>query len=189
MNFIFENGSNREPAWDQHTSSWRERAIVLARLAAAINAGENLNYILRLVRDGLIGAGGFDRAGVFLYDPVRAFLMGTWGTDRLGHPIDISTLQFPILSTDKTPMVCVVRGEMDYYLSEDHAGNLQLLPDDPMAGVRSHAVVPMRVNGSVVGLLCVDNLVRNAPISHEDVAMLMPYADQAALAVQHTRLQ
>lgn len=188
MNFVFENGSNRESGLDQHTSSWQERAVVLARLAAAINAGESLNSILRLVRDGLIGAGGFDRAGVFLYDPGRAYLMGTWGTDRLGHPVDISSLQFPVLPTDKTPVIRVVRGELDYYLSEDHAGHLQLPPDDPMAGVRSHAVVPMRVNGTVVGLLCVDNLVSNAPISHEDVAMLMPYADQAALAVQHTRL-
>lgn len=189
MNFVFDKDAGQIPLSEQHTSLWQERAAVLARLSAAINAGENLSTILRLVRDGLIGVGGFDRAGVFLYDPVRALLTGTWGTDRTGHPVDISSLQFPIRPNDNVPAIRVIRGELDYYLSEDHAGNLQLPPDDPMAGVRSHAVVPLKINGSVVGILCVDNLIRNAPITHGDVEMLMPYAHQAALAVQHTRLQ
>ena len=195
MHFFFEDASFQKAvvlqnaAVEPQATLWQERAAVLARLAAAINAGENLSTILRLVRDGLIGVGGFDRAGVFLYDPVRSLMAGTWGTDRAGNPVDITALQYAVTPADTSPAMRILRGELDYYLSEDHAGNFQLPPGDPMAGVRSHAVVPMCANGTVVGLLCVDNLLRNAPITHGDVAMLKPYADQAALAVQHTGLQ
>lgn len=158
----------------------------LASLAAAINANTDLNAILRMARDAVVEAGGFDRAAVFLYDAPSNMLEGTWGTDRSGQPVEISTRRFE--ADQVTPLARVVRGEQDYSLTVNFTEECHLQPNDPMYGTTSHAVVPLRAGDQVIGAICVDNLLRQAPITLEDIQGLLPFAEQTAVAIQNARL-
>ncbi|HZO88165.1 MAG TPA: ATP-binding protein [Chthonomonadaceae bacterium] len=160
----------------------------LSRLAAAISSRTALHEILRMVHDAIIEAGGFDRTAVFLYDREHNLLRGTWGTDRSGEPVDISEVELPILPGDTRAMARLARGEMDYYLSANYTAEVSIPPDHPMYGVHAHAIVPLRVGTQIVGMVAVDNLLRDAPITAEDMDGLLPFADQAAVAIQNAQL-
>ncbi len=85
-------------------------------------------------------------------------------------------------------MYALIQGELDYHISRDLTAEYHLTPDNPMYGVRAHALVPLRVRGSVVGVIFVDNLIQGEVITQEDIAGLLPFADQAAVAIQNARL-
>ncbi|GAB6100603.1 hypothetical protein JCM16358_24820 [Halanaerocella petrolearia] len=55
-------------------------------------------------------------------------------------------------------------------------------------GVSSFACIPLVVNGEAIGVLCVDNIVNQQEITYEDIDSLLPFANQAALAINNARL-
>ncbi|HZP84430.1 MAG TPA: GAF domain-containing protein, partial [Chthonomonadaceae bacterium] len=165
-----------------------ERQRRLSSLAAAICASTALSDILRMVRDAIVHAGGFDRAAVYLYDRENMILRGTWGTDRDGKPADISARVHHITPDSQMPMQRMARGELDFFVSTDFTGEYDISPENTMYGVQAHALVPLRVEGVVVGVVAVDNLLRGARITEEDIAGLLPFADQAAVAIQNAQL-
>jgi PAS domain S-box-containing protein len=164
-----------------------DRQRRLASLAAAISASTALNDVLRMVRDAIVEVGGFDRAAVFLYDRETDRLQGTWGTSRQGAPQDESGIAFPV-TEDSIEVQHIVRGELAYTLIADYTAHRNLAPDDSMYGVGAHAVVPLRVGEDVVGVVFVDNLLRQTLITEEDIEALLPFAEQAAVAIQNARL-
>lgn len=194
INFVFDADSSYSSSTTEVANGYvarprqtgrTEGLQTLARLASAINANRPLIDILRIVRDGIIETGRFDRGAVFLYDRMRSQMVGTWGTDRNGDPIDISHTHYPINSNDPMPSMQILRGEIDYYLTHDYAGTWAIGSNDPMAEVRSHAIVPIQTGDRVIGMLCVDNLLCNRPISASDLETLIPLADQAAIAIRN----
>ncbi len=141
-----------------------------------------------MVRDAIVDAGGFDRAGVFLYDPECNALRGTWGTDRAGGLEDISYQEYALDPDSQAPMLRVARGELDYALSSDFTESNQIGAGDPMVGVRAHAVLALRANDLFLGVVAVDNLLGGAPIHAEDIQGLLPFAELAAVAIANSRL-
>ncbi len=156
----------------------------LGRIASAITANTELHQMMRLVRDGIVGSGLFDRAGVFLYDPASNVLRGVWGTDRNGKLEDISHNVSVVDAERGMPSDLVVSGRIPYSLlsKRDELGS-DLTPDW-MDGVHWHAVVPMRAGDVIVGCISVDNLMSDRPITEADVELLLPFAEQAAAAVR-----
>jgi PAS domain S-box-containing protein len=164
-----------------------ERQRRLGSLAAAISGRTELNDILRMVRDAIVEVAGFDRAGVCLYNKLSQQLEGTWGTDRQGNREE-SSLVLPIEPDSQAGLWRVIRGETDFALCQDMTAEYDLQPDDPMHGVHCHAAVAMKAGGEIVGVVTVDNLLTNAPITPDDVAVLLPFSEQAAVAIQNARL-
>jgi len=115
-------------------------------------------------------------------------LCGTWGTDRDGRPADISARIHHITPDSQMPLQRMARGELDFFVSTDFTGEYDISPENTMYGVQAHALVPLRVEGVVVGVVAVDNLLRSARITEEDIAGLLPFADQAAVAIQNAQL-
>ncbi|HLV81631.1 MAG TPA: histidine kinase dimerization/phospho-acceptor domain-containing protein, partial [Chthonomonadaceae bacterium] len=165
-----------------------ERQRRLSRLAAAISASTSLKDVLRMVRDAVVEAGGFDRAGVFLYDQATNTVRGAWGTDRQGEPEDISFNCYTLGDDLSDPFTRAMLMGEPYVLIEDLTAQYQLSPGDEMYGVRANAAVPLRSGVEVVGLIAVDNLFRDAPITPADLEGLLPFAEQAAVAIQNARL-
>src|SRR5579884_129654 len=165
-----------------------ERQRRLASLAAAISASTSLKDVLRMVRDAVVEAGGFDRAGVFLYDQETDIVQGSWGTDRNGEPEDISFNHYVLGDDLHDPFTRAMRTGEPYIIIEDLTAQFQFSPEDEMYGVHANAAVPLRSGGEVVGLIAVDNLFRDAPITSADVEGLLPFAEQAAVAIQNARL-
>jgi signal transduction histidine kinase/CheY-like chemotaxis protein len=165
-----------------------ERQRRLTRIAAAINARAPLLDILRQVRDAVVEVGGVDRTGIFVLelDPDR--MRGTWGTDREGNPEHISQQIYDLDDPRIALMMQVVRGELDYSLLDDYTTFCGLKPGHVMYGVHAHAIVPLRAGRDLVGVLNIDNLMRDAPITRDDIERVQPFAEQAAVAIQNTRL-
>ncbi len=156
----------------------------LGRIASAITANTELNQMMRLVRDGIVGSGLFDRAGVFLYEPATNLLRGIWGTDRNGNVEDISSNVSTVDPERGMPSDLVVSGRIPYSLVEKRDALGPDVTPTWMEGVHWHAVVPMRAGDVIVGCISVDNLLTDRPITTADVELLLPFAEQAAAAVR-----
>ncbi len=165
----------------------KERQERLAKMATAIGAATALNDILRMVRDGIVIAGGFDRAGVFLYDEATHSIHGTWGTDRAGHLEDIHVESHSI-TPEHTLIIEAMQENTDFVLEESYSQKYNPLPESPMYGVKALGVVAMRAGSEVVGLIGIDNLLTNRPITAKDIESILPFAAQAAAAIQNARM-
>src|SRR5688572_13527877 len=71
---------------DEDLLAQRQRLLDRQRrfmeIAAAINASEEPDHVLHLVRDAIVDSGMFDRAGVWVNE--GDYFRGAWGTDSNG---------------------------------------------------------------------------------------------------------
>src|SRR5207248_1216004 len=51
-----------------------------------------------------------------------------------------------------------------------------------------HAVISLKTDGGVVGMLSVDNLLSGRSVTEANVEALLPFAEQAAVAIRNARL-
>ena len=161
----------------------------LIELTALMNSTMELSKVLRLVRDAVVETGGFDRAGVFLYDKEESMMIGTWGTDRDGRAEDIHEDAYLVSSEDKWLWESGSQDEVPrYVLVDDFQTQYEAPPDETMADVRAHALLYLRVDNQTVGVISVDNLLTQRPIVEDDVRRLVPFADHAAAAIQKSSL-
>jgi signal transduction histidine kinase/DNA-binding response OmpR family regulator len=161
----------------------------LMELTAAMNRTTDLPVILRMVRDAIVDQGGFDRAGVFLYDEKTQLMHGAWGTDRFGVAEDISAEVHPVSIEERKRLGIDRASEAhEYMVVEDYVATYQVDADNPMAGVRGHARVYLRVDSQVVGFLSMDNLLTQRPLQEADVREMLPFAHQAASAIHKARM-
>jgi len=161
----------------------------LMELTAMMNGTMDLREILRLVRDAAVEQGGFDRAGVFLYDETTQTMHGTWGTDREGNAEDIYTESHPVNADDRKRLgLDKTADAREYMVVEDYQRTYKIGEGNAMKGVHGHARVYLRVDSQIVGFISVDNLISQRPIYHADVKALLPFAHQAAAAIHKARL-
>ena len=172
-----------------------EREVIVSRqkmlleLIATINSTFDLSQVLRLVRDAVVEIGGFDRAGVFLYDEAKKTMVGSWGTDRHGQAESISHEWFSVDPVQIEPPEGNEPGFLrSYELSGDAGSEGMFDPTSSMWGVKAHAMLYLRANRRLVGAISVDNLLSDKPITQEEVTALLPFAHQAAAAIQKAAL-
>ncbi len=169
----------------EHLRELAKQRLAL-ELTTAINESVDLSAILRLVRDAVVEKCGFDRAGVFLYDEANNIVHGAWGTDRHGRPEDTSWASFNL--DDKQRWGLNSDDKKGYVLTR-HFEELEGEElDAEMTGVQEHGSVPMRVNGTTVGFIAVDNVITQRPITEKDLEGLLPFAAQAAGAILKAQL-
>ncbi len=176
--------------WDvTELEQLQRRQERLMEIAQAVNADADLRDVLRMVRDAVVQTAGFDRAGLWLYDEVAGGMKGTWGTSRDGQAVDEWTEFFTITAGDDHPLRQILAGDIGYFLV--HQYEFALRPSDrvDMRGVGYHATLGLALKDTVIGLLCVDNLLTNRPISEDDLRALLPFCEQAAIAIESARLR
>lgn len=54
--------------------------------------------------------------------------------------------------------------------------------------MQAFAIIPLLNQGNEIGVLIIDNLVNNNPITEEDIDSVIPLANQAAIAIEHANL-
>lgn len=178
--------------WNARLVDERERHLEMHRRIAAIAAATSrrkpLPGILRIARDSAVEVCGFDRAAVFVYDAERGTMCGVCGTSREGEAIDTTGAEFNAPVEIDRRAKYFVHGELECILFEDMTASYGLAPDNEMYGVHANGAVFLRADDALVGMLCVDNFLRDAPISAADMERLMPLAEQAAVAIRDARL-
>jgi signal transduction histidine kinase len=180
---------SRETSYSSLAPTRREQRRWQSRLTHAMTTGAPLMELLRLLRDGIVAACGFDRAGVFLYDPQSGLLRGVWSTDLKGRSFDASSQILSLRPDDSGIAARLVRGEIDYYLVSDHAGRNVPPPNDPRHGISVYALVPLMCSGSLLGMLYLDNAISGSPITPANIEQIMPFVEQGALAIHYCGLQ
>ncbi len=153
----------------------------LAEVTSAVSGFAPLDSILRMVRDAVIEFGGFDRAGVF--QVLGNDVLGAWGTDARGQPQSEAGLAETL--DDWGPSIDDLASGARQFVIEPW------MPDEnePACGQTiEHVVIAMRAGSELVGLISADNLLTNRPVTEADVRPLIPFAEEAAVAIRSIRL-
>ena len=157
----------------------------LQTIAAAANLPSDLEDILLLVRQGFLSLGDFDRAGIWLVEGDA--IHGAWGTDENGNLTDERHCRHA-LRTYKLPEFCEMHGGQIFFIKKSdiyvtaHGECITVDPPLDLAGIA------LRVRGEMIGIIYFDNLLTRRPISVSDVEEIMPFADQAGVAIANARL-
>lgn len=145
--------------------------------------GQNSNAIMRKVRDLVVCEGGFDRAGVFLYNSVTELFQGSWGTDIHGVEEDISTSVIPFEDLERRTWEAMQSGGKPYCIRhfepEDSRGSFPA----EMATVRDHVQVILSYYGELIGFVSIDNLISNRPITGADIEPLLAMTEYASASL------
>lgn len=159
----------------------RELEIV-HRIAGAITSLD-LASVLREIRDGLVDGLGFDRAGILLVDPRDPHVLtGTWGTDLDGNVTDEREMRMVWRETPH--LAAIMGGDVPYWIRP-----LGQSPE-PAEGqlLKQHVLVPLRSGAQTVGVLSVDNVRSQRPITETDAEVVLILAGHAAVAIEKARL-
>ncbi|MBW3623669.1 MAG: SpoIIE family protein phosphatase [Armatimonadetes bacterium] len=162
---------------------------LLHDLSRTISSTLDVDEVLLMVRNAIIGALGYNRCSIYLVDPETDVIQGRWGTDREGNLKDLSALTLPLNAN--RPIAQVAREELPFYLSDDMEQYIQDYGEhlrDEVENVRAHAVLPLAAKGRIVGVLTVDNWKDGPPITEEELVDLLPFTYQAAIAIDNARL-
>jgi PAS domain S-box-containing protein len=145
-----------------------------------------LQRIWHSVHDDL----NFDRLGIFLYDHALNSVNGTFGTNRQGEMVEEWDLRIPLdVETGETaPLINVIREENGVYVTDNYTADRDIPSGHSMEGVKAYAAVAAWAGDKPIGIVCVDNLITERPITEEQLEALRLFAGYAGLAIQNARL-
>jgi signal transduction histidine kinase len=155
----------------------------LYELTQMLNSSLNLTETLNLVMDLLIHLTGAERGCLMLLDEDGALQM------QAGRHFDVSTTDSFDIELSHSVVQKVVEGAQPVLTT-----NAQMDPrfseKESVVGyhLRSIVCVPMHIRGRVIGALYLDNRMRSAVFSEDDLPMLLAFANQAAVAIENARL-
>jgi len=144
-----------------------------------------IEKIWRGVREDL----DFDRAAIFLYNPLRNSMDDTFATDNQGQMIDAWNESYPITEgiTEATTFMRVLERPDGFYFTHDYWRSHNVTEGDEMYGVNDFAAVAAWA-GKPVAVICVDHLTTGRPIADEQLEALRLFAGYAGLAIENARL-
>lgn len=133
---------------------------------------------------------GFDRLGIYLYDPESNSMLGTYGTNNDGEMIDESNDRKPLDndSLDASTFIKVLKDEDGYYFTHQYDIDHNIEENTVMLGVKDYAAVAAWAGNKPVAVLCVDNAISQQLIKDEQLESLRLFAGFAGLAIENSRL-
>ncbi|AIE86470.1 response regulator [Fimbriimonas ginsengisoli] len=164
----------------QETMMRRQRRLM--QMATAISGQQNLDVVFRLVCDAMLETGWIDRVGVWVIDGDK--LCGTWGTDAEGNIVDERHLSYSLRDCSDTVQE-VIRDGKPFVI--DVLSDLSVVGKPGTSGV-PRAIMAFRAGGELQGIISVDTLRTGRPITAADAELLLPFADQAAVAILNAKL-
>lgn len=157
----------------------------LAELSVAVSLNEDVDLILRMVRDSICTVGLADRAGVWIYED--GAMHGTWGTDINGNLKDehgeVESYE-ELVEQSADEMKLLIAGEIPYFLiTFDYE-----TPEGVLKKEVPYAALSLQAGTDWIGMVMIDNFITGRKLKEEDVLALVPFASQAALAIHRVRL-
>ena len=184
--------AEKERAAREAAARQLERLTTLAQITEQLLATTDLDQVLRVVVEAagrlcdasgamvaLLDAGRRRMTVAAAHGPLRTYFEERAPQVILDDPDFLATATGRAYATGGTVVV------------EDYAAWPQANPAQAQslaAGVRAIVAAPLRVEGAVIGILWVGDVVAR-PFAPEDVALVEALADQAALAIEHARLE
>lgn len=167
----------------------RQRRIMLEKvieLGKQVTEAGDLDTTFNKIWHGIHDHLGFDRVGIFLFNPENNSMDSVLGTDINGNKHDTRGNYFPI---PKNPTFRHLLETPDgiYYTSTYTEDNL-ITPESEMYGVNDYASVGVWAGGRPVAAIAVDQLLSQRPISPQQLEALRLFAGYAGLAIENARL-
>jgi signal transduction histidine kinase/CheY-like chemotaxis protein len=154
----------------------------LMEVSAAVSANKDPDTIFGLVRDSLVDIAKFDRVGVYVL--ADGLLHGTIGTDSVGKRSDEHERRIDPKKLGKFTEMMENLEPFSICTYED----VVILEDGTEKTSFPNLAISLIAGGKILGLIFADNLFSERPITAEQVMPLLPFAQQAAIAVLNAQL-
>ncbi|HID64684.1 MAG TPA: GAF domain-containing sensor histidine kinase, partial [Anaerolineae bacterium] len=161
-----------------------KRLTALYEVSRTLNSVLDLEGVLNLAMDAVMGVTGAERGFAMLLDPESDEWLIT-----LARHIDRQEIESPSFHASReaieeviathTPMVTTnVQADQDSTAQADGVG----------ASPRSILCVPLVIREQLTGVIYVDNRMETGTFNTQDLDFLTAFADQAAIAIENARL-
>jgi len=165
-----------------------DKLEILGRISSALISSLDLEEIFKVIISGVRNGIGFDRAGLFLVDENSNIIQGVFGTDVSGNLVQIQDQIFPVVDGDNY-FADIALGKIKEFYTENATKTLPLSQKKYLAnGVRQNAIVALRLDGKVIGMIAIDNVISNKKFTPNDLQLLKIFADQAAMAIRNAQI-
>lgn len=168
---------------DQQNTAYQKRVAALYEVSKVIGSSLNLQTVLDQVMDAIIQLTGAERGFLMLLndDAQLAVRVARNFDQETLQPTDVNfsrTITRQVFDTGK-PVVTTNAQEDPRY-----AGQASIVAHS----MRSVMATPLRARGTTIGVVYVDNRIREALFSDDDLAFFDAFASQAAVAIENARL-
>lgn len=190
LNEKIKNELSQQTQAKEREENRRSMLEKVVKLGQSVTEVYDLRTTLMRIWNGVREDLGFDRVGIYLYNPERVSMDGTFGTNNQGEMIDewhtwVSLKQenpesksFLLVLEKPDTIYRTHTYDIDYHPSEDHI----------MSGVQDFAAIAAWAGEKPVAAICVDHLITRRPITEEQLEALRLFAGYAALAIQNAKL-
>jgi PAS domain S-box-containing protein len=155
------------------------------QLGKAVTQVTDQRSCLRRVYESVQNGLSFDRVGIFIYDRDQDVFHGTLGTDCVGKLVESFTTVGGIHAGTFRDVLSQPAG---FVFIPDFAAQHGEYVTEDMEGVKENAAVALWAGDSPVGILCVDNLLTQRPMSEEQLEALRLFAGYAGAAIENAHL-
>jgi PAS domain S-box-containing protein len=162
---------------------WLEKVLELGEAVAQV---ADLQTCLLTIHESVRLGLGFDRVGLFLYDPDEEMVHGVYGTDLAGEVEDMSWYVVPV--EEHEAFREVLSNPKSFVFSPDYSAKFSLPPEHEMYGVKEHITVAAWAGDEPVATMSADNLITQRHITEEQIEALRLFAYFAGLAIKNAHL-
>lgn len=160
--------------------------VALIQVGQVVNSSLELNDVLRVVMDNIIGLSGAERGFLMLrekgssYGKLVIHIARNWEKESIDSSESaISQTIIQRVVTDGNPVVTTNAQEDPRFGSQESIIAYNL---------RSILCVPLKVRGEVTGVIYADNRMRSGIFTDGKKNLLSAFADHAAVAIENARL-
>ena len=175
----------------QHEAEERElrrRAMLekVVQLGKRVTEVNDLPTIIERIWHGVHDDLGFDRLGIFLYNPERQSFDGTLGTNNQSQMVDEWNISYP--RSEITIFDRLLEQPDGLYFTHNYDVENEIGEDSDMYGVKDYAAVAAWAGNKPIAVICVDNLITKRLIGNEELESLRLFGGYVGLAIQNARL-
>ncbi|HEX9332834.1 MAG TPA: ATP-binding protein [Anaerolineales bacterium] len=171
---------------DERDLRRREMLEEVVQLGKVVTEVKDLRTTLERIWHGVHDDLGFDRVGIFLYNPKRHSMDGTLGTDNQGQIVERWDRWYPISGI--TIFTRLLEKPDGVYFTHHYAVENGTGKDGDMYGVEDYAAVAAWAGDKPIAIIGVDHLITNRPIREEQLEALRLFSGYAGLAIENARL-
>lgn len=169
-----------------------QEVLMYQRVMEGLRRNFKFETLLKVIIDSVREGMGFKRAGIFLVEPDKKSIKLALGINPKGGYEKHQKKRPPYPLSGDGAFSRLVNGKIKFFLTNNYPKRMPLTTKtwEKKLPVQNNASVPIHVgHGDVIGILSVDNLTVNRPISRSDISTLMNFATQVGLALQSVKAQ
>jgi GAF domain-containing protein/two-component sensor histidine kinase len=161
-----------------------DQLALLNKVAVSAAAEPDLQHIYQIIVDAMAEATGVDQARLVIYDRERGV------APAVAEHVPSGILDQLLVPIDDSPSVSWMDEQKRPLIAEDAQHDPLMVRSHPIfrqLDIRSIALVPLVIDGEVVGAVGLDFVGRSGSFSPEDVALCQTIASQTGTAIARAR--